>query len=212
MLFNQYLTQMGRLYFEGVVSSFHPDLLKRIGGSLALAARDAHHVRVEEDAFLWIDMQRSVDARWQEGHRAWRPHREAIVQLVRRGRTPNQAVREYLRRFNANPHTPQQLSQMLQPTMMADGSTASSWMVPAIELRRRVQRGANILTDSFGSITTMIALAMTARDFSNATPAEWDRALNVGELGKLMGEVAGAHTDARSQWADTHRDASQRTR
>ena len=208
---HQYLDLMRALYFDGITSNFHPDLLRRIGGSLALAARDAHHVRVEEDAFLWLDMRRTGDALWQKSHRAWRPHREAIVQLISQGRTPNQALHEYLRRFNANPHTPQQLSQMMHITAMANGSNASAWMIPTIQMRQRIQRGANVMTDTFGATTTMIALALSARDFNHATPAEWDRAMDVGAVGALVGQMAGAHADARSQWGSVHRTASQPT-
>ena len=70
MRFDSYLNKMGQLHYEGVISNFQPQLLRRIGGSLALAAHDAHHVRVEEDAFLWVDMRRLGAERWEEGQRA----------------------------------------------------------------------------------------------------------------------------------------------
>ena len=36
MQFSRYLRQMGQLYFEGAISGFHPNLLRRFGGSLAM--------------------------------------------------------------------------------------------------------------------------------------------------------------------------------
>lgn len=213
MEFSEYMGKMGRLYFEGVTSDFSAALLQRLGGSLALAARDAHAVRVEEDALLgFIDLRRSPQQQWQQGMRRWQPHREGILALIRQGRSPNQAVYDYMRRFGTYPHPPRKLQEMLQPVMLSDGSQTSAWMVPTIEFRRRLARGASVMTDTFGALTTMTALAITARDWTHATPAEWDRALNAGEVGKLVGEMAGAHHDAREQWASTHREASQPTR
>lgn len=212
MEFSRYLGLIGRLYFEGAISNFHPNLLRRFGGSLTLAGQDAQHVRVEENAFLWFDITRNPQELWDTAQAKWQRHSQAIRQSLAQGRTPSQAIYQYMRSHNTYPHTPTQAQQMLQPVMDETGSQHSAWMDSTIQFRRRVGRGARVMTDTFGALTTMAALMVTADNWQNATPAEWDRAMNAGEVGIIVGQMAGAHHDARSQWMQTHRDATARTR
>ena len=104
------------------------------------------------------------------------------------------------------PHTPEQLQIMLQRDMLPDGSQVPRWMVPTIQLRARIARGGRVMTDTFGAITTMVALAMTARDWQRATPVEWDRAVNAGEVGAVVAQMAGPHIDAHA----AHQEMTQR--
>ncbi|MEM7664474.1 MAG: hypothetical protein AAF250_01335 [Pseudomonadota bacterium] len=67
------------------------------------------------------------------------------------------------------------------------------------------------MRDTFGALTTMGVLIATASDWQNATPAEWDRALNAGEVGVAIGQMAGAHADARQVRADTRHTTSMPT-
>ena len=59
------------------------------------------------------------------------------------------------------------------------------------------------LLRQFGGSLAMAALAMTADDWTRATPSEWDHAMNAGEVAMVIGQMAGAHTDAHQQRRDT---------
>jgi hypothetical protein len=85
-------------------------------------------------------------------------------------------------------------------------------MVSTIEFRRRLSRGASVMTDTFGAIATMTALAITAENFHRATPAEWDRALGYGEVCALVGRMAGAHRSAGRMFQNAHRKAIENAR
>jgi len=72
MEIRQYLRLMGRLYFEGAVSDFQPDLLKRFGGSLAICAKDVEHIRIDPNSMLGL--QRRTQDRWTAARIGWRRH------------------------------------------------------------------------------------------------------------------------------------------
>ncbi len=208
MQIQRYLRLMGRLYFEGARSNFSPELLRRFGGSLAMAARDANHIRIDPDSIL--GMQRRTEDRWQAAEIGWRRHSRAICNKLARGVTPTEAIYLHCAEYSTTPHTPRQLQQGLQQVISTHG-TMSAWMLPTVQFRHRLQRGSAIMSDTFGAITTMAALAMSADDWQHATPEEWDNALNAGEVGVIIGQLAGAHTDAHTQRQDTNRTASART-
>jgi hypothetical protein len=212
MSFNHYLRQMGTLYVQGAVSSFHPNRLRRFGGSLLLAAVDSNDVRVEEDGFLWFDLHRNPRAQWLTAERVWERHVQGIREIVEQGETPSSAIYTYLRRFNTYPHAPQQLHQMLRRVSAPWGRDVLAWKYSTLEERQRMERTGRVLGNTFGAVTTMAALALTADSWTAATPAEWDRALNFGEVGVLVGDIAGARYDGQQQFGDSHRTATQHAR
>ncbi len=213
MSFHHYLNNMQLLYLEGVQSNFHPDLLKKIGGSMVLAAKDAQHVRIEKDKYLgFIDAQRSLNERYNEARRKWKFHQTAIIKLIEKGETPSKAIYIYLGRFQSKPHTDNMLKSLLSKQMLDDGSVYSSWMVPTIKFRRYWNKGSRIMSDTFGAITTISVLFFTAEDWTKATPEEWNHALNAGEIGILVGNLAGAHADAGKLKTDMNYNASRPTR
>lgn len=195
MEFRQYMRLAGRLYFEAAISDFHPNLLRRFGGSLKLAGDGANRVRVDQDSIL--GMQRRTEDRWTAARMGWRRHADRIERRLHRGENPTQAVYNHMRENGTYPHRPSQLQPMLQRCMY-NGGECSAWMLPTIRFRQRLARGGNVMTDTFGALATMGALMITANDWQNATPEEWDSALNAGEVGVVLGQMAGAHTDARS--------------
>ncbi len=195
MEFQQYLRHAGSLYYEAAISDFHPDLLRRFGGSLKLAGDNAIHVRFDPDSVL--GMQRRTQDRWTAARIGWRRHADQIERRLHSGETPTQAIYNHMRAHGTHPHRPSQLQPMLQ-RQAYEGGECSAWMLPTIMLRQRIARGANIMTDTFGALTTMTALVITANDWQNATPEEWDTALNAGEVGVVVGQMAGAHADARA--------------
>ena len=200
---------MGRLYFEGGRSSFSSELLQRFGGSLAMAARDVRHIRIDPNSVL--GMQRRIEDRWRAAEIGWQRHSREIREKMTRGESPTDAIFMHCAKYGTTPHTPGQLQQGLQQVASAHG-TMSAWVLPTVQFRQRVQRGNAVMSDTFGAITTMAALAMSAEDWQHATPEEWDRALNFGEVGAIVGQLAGAHADARTQRRETNQTASARTR
>jgi len=201
MQVRQYLRQMGRLYFEGAISDFHPNLLRQFGGSLAMAAQDTQHIRIDPNS--WLGIERRIQDRWTAAQIGWRRHVQEIRTLLNAGTSPTNAVYRYCQTFRTTPHTPSQIQQSLQRVMMSNGSQVSAWQVSTIEFRQRLRRGGQVMGDTFGAIGTMAALMMTADDWTRATPAEWDHALNAGEVAMVIGQMAGAHTDAHQQRRDT---------
>ncbi len=210
MRFNTYLRSLGQVYFEAAKSDFSAGLLRRMGGIFVLAANDCERVRIDPNSVL--GMQRRTEDRWTAARVGWSRHSQQIRQGLSGGQTPTQAIWRHFQRFGTTPQTPQQVQQMLQPQMLANGQQASAWMVPTIQFRQRLQRGGQVMGDTFGAIATITALSMTARDWENATPEEWDRALNAGEVAVVVGQMAGAHTDARTARQDMQRDANMPTR
>ena len=200
MEFKRYLRMMGKLYFEGAISDFHPNLLKRFGGSLAMCAGDVQHIRIDPDS--WFGLERGTQDRWAAAGRSWHLHAAQIQVLLNAGNSPTDAVFNYCARFRTTPHTPAQLEQALMKVMMTNGSVVSSWQVSTLEFRQRLERGSKVMKDTFGAIGALGALVVTAKDWQNATPQEWDRALNVGEVTAAIGQMAGAHADARQMWQD----------
>lgn len=209
MNFREYLRLMGRLYFQAGISNFSAPLLRRFGGVFVVAAGDVEHIRIDPDS--WFGMQRNTDDRWRAARAGWVRHTQTLEGLLRAGRTPNAAIYEFMHRHQTTPHTPRQMQAMLQPDMLADGSQSPHWMVPTIRFRARLERGGRIMGDTFGAITTMVALAMTANDWQHATPAEWDRALTAGEIGIALGQMAGAHSDAHAARGEAQRRAVEPT-
>ena len=210
MEIQQYLRLMGRLYREGGRSGIRPDSLRRFGGSLAMVASDYHHIRIDPNSIL--GMERRIDDRRTAASIGWQRHYSKIQANINGGMSPTTAVFVHCAKFNTTPHRPGQLRQGLQQVMSSQGAQMSAWLLPTVEFRQRIQRGSTIMHDTFGAITTMAALAMTAEDWQHATPEEWDLALNVGEVGVVAGQLAGARHDARTQRQDTNRTASARTR
>ena len=209
MQFNRYLRSLGRVYFEAAISDFHPDLLRRMGGIFILAGNDSERVRVDPDSIL--GMQRRIEDRWTAARVGWNRHSQQIQQRLRRNETPTQAIWHHFQQFRTTPQTPEQVQQMLQPQMLANGSQASAWMVPTIQFRERLQRGGRVMGNTFGAITTIASLTMTARDWQNATPEEWDRSLGHGEVAIVVTDMVGAHTDARAARQQMQHDANMPT-
>ena len=198
MEFPQYMRLIERLHFEAVTSNFHPNLLRRFGGSLALAGNDMPRVQIEQDAVLYFDMPRHPQEQWSVARQRWGVHRDAMLRSVRQGKTPGRAVYDYMRRHNTNPHLPSQLRQALTRVRLADGTTTSAWKAPTLEQFARTQRGNQVMTDTFGAVTTMAALAVTADDWTQATPEEWDNALNAGAVAQLVGQVLSNYQGGRA--------------
>ena len=213
MDFYHYLGKMRALYMEGVSSNFHPALLKDFGGIMKVAGHDADEVRIHKDKYLgFIDVVRGPQERYNMAIRKWAIHQKRLIDLLKKGNSPTNAVYTYLRKFGAYPHKKNQMSSMLQKQMMGDGRVYSAWMVPTIRFRQRWRKGSAVMKDTFGAIATMTALFITAEDWTKATPKEWDKALNVGQIGVLVGNMMGAHAGAHTQRMDTHYEASRRTR
>lgn len=209
MRFETYLRKVGQVYFEAAKSDFHADLLRRMGGVFKLAGDDAERVRVDHNSVLGL--QRRMQDRWTAARMGWNRHAQAMRNDLSRGQTPTQSVWSHFQRSNTSPPTPAQVEEMLRPDMISGGRQVSRWMVPTIQFRDRFNRGSGVMRDTFGALTTMGVLIATASDWQNATPAEWDRALNAGEVGVAIGQMAGAHADARQVRADTRHTTSMPT-
>ena len=205
MELSQYLRMMGTMYVQGARSDFHPRLLRRIGGSLAICARDAEHIRIDPDS--WLGMRRTFDDTWTAARVGWRRHAAHIRQLLNAGNTPSQAIFIYCERFGTTPHLPVQLELAIQSATTASGREVPNWQSPTVELRARIVRSGEVMSDTFGAIATLSALIMTADDWQHATPEEWNQALSVGEVAVVVGAMASAHADARQQRQDTHASA-----
>lgn len=204
----RYLGLMRQLYMEGAQSRESQLTLTQLGGSMALAAKDWHTVHVEEDAVLWLDMERSPQEKYDQALASWRLHETKIVNAVKQGKTPAQAIFDHMRSHNTKPHKPESIVKMLEQHWMPDGSVVSAWKVPIIKRRAHMERTMNMMTgSSFGAITTMVALAVTADDFHNATPEEWSRAMDYGDVANLVTSLAGDHASAKVDAAARHRQA-----
>ncbi|MEY8119966.1 hypothetical protein AB9F26_17145 [Falsihalocynthiibacter sp. BN13B15] len=155
-------------------------------------------VQVKQDAFLYFDMARHPQEQWNVARNLWALHRDAMLQSIRGGKTPGRAVYDYMRRHNTNPHLPNQLPQALARVRGPDGNPTSAWKAPTLQQFARTQRGNQVMTDTFGAVTTLIALAVTADDWTQATPEEWDSALNAGAVAQLAGQVVSNFQDGRA--------------
>lgn len=205
MEIDEYLALMARLYMEGVCSNESTSTLQSFGGVMVLAAKDQKAVHTEEDAILYLDMPRTIAERWTQALTAWKHHEARILEAVRQGKSPAEAVFDHLRKHQASPHTPEQLRTMVQQEWMSDGRIVSAWQAPIIRRREHAQRVTGMLTgSSFGAIATMVALAATAEDFHNATPEEWSRAMDVGDVANLIGKMANQHTKAVKAGVEMH--------
>lgn len=202
MEFRRYLGLMGRMYFQGAYSDFDPRLLNRLGGSLAICARDVQHIRIDPASVL--GMQRTMDDRYTAAHMGWRRHSAEIRSLLSAGGTPSDAIYSYCQRFGTRPHPPEQLQIAVMETENLNQGRIINWQRPTLELRTRMARSGQVMGDTFGAITTLGTLMMTADDWQHATPDEWNRALSAGELAVVVGALAGAHSDARQQRQDAN--------
>jgi hypothetical protein len=188
----EYLRRLGQLYVEGVTADVSPRLLQRLGGSLALAGRDAEWIRFEHDALLgFIDVRRSRDEIERLARRRWGEYRAEIERHMAAGVPPRVAIERTMRRYGTVPHTHTQVAQMMTLTTGPAG-TMSRWLYDIAALRQRFQRGMTVMRDPFGALATGAYLIATAENWTSATPAEWDRALTVGEVGMAAGRVAEA--------------------
>lgn len=194
MEFGRYLNLMGRMYFQGATSNDSYDLLRRYGGALKLAGDNAQHIREDPDSIL--GMQRRMEDRWTAARIGWRRHADQIERRLHRGESPTQAIYQHMRDHGTYPHRPEQVELMTRPSMTTGGAPCATWQVEAVNFRRRLRRGAGVMGDTFGAITTMLALSCSGVDWANATPDQWDDALDVGEVGRNVGQMWGAHTDA----------------
>lgn len=198
--FEQYLGLLGRLYVQGVTADVHPNLLRRLGGSLALAGRDAQWIRIEENAALgFIDMRRDRADIDRIARRRWGEYRAAIERRIAAGESGRAAVENMMRGYGTVPHAPRHLERMTAPSTGPAG-TAPRWLYDIAVVRQRFERGGEIMADTFGSLTTGAYLIATAQDWTNATPEEWDRAFNAGEIGMTVGQIvegAGGVSQAR---------------
>ena len=209
MQIQRYLRLMGRLYFEGGRSNFSAEALQRFGGSLAMVAHDVRYIRIDPNSVL--GMERCIQDRWRAAEIGWQRHSREIQGKLAQGVSPTTAIFEHCAKHRTTPHTPSQLQQGLQQVISAHG-TMSAWVLPSVQFQQRFQRGSAIMLDTFGAITTMAALVMTAEDWQHATPEEWDHALNFGEVGAAAGQLAGANADACTQRRETNQTAGARTR
>jgi hypothetical protein len=181
--FQRYLRSLGRLYVEAVTADVHSDLLRRMGGVLALAGRDSNWIRVEQDAALgFVDMRRSLAEIERIARARWRQHRQSIEGAIANGIPPARAVERHFRsRTGTYAHSPQQLERMLQQHVGQAG-TYSAWFYEIADSRRRLQRAGDVLAGStFTGIAAGAYFIATAEDWEHGTPREWDRAFEAGE-------------------------------
>ena len=200
MTFEEYLGLLGRLYVQGVTADVHPNLLRRLGGSLALAGRDAQWIRFEEDGALgFIDTRRRPADIDRIARRRWGEYRAAIERRMAAGESGRAAVENMMRTYGTVPHAPQVIQRMTRLSTGPAG-TLPSWLYDIAVVRQRFERGGEIMRDTFGALTTGAYLIATAEDWTNATPEEWDRAFNAGEIGMTVGQIlegAGGVAQAR---------------
>jgi hypothetical protein len=107
--FHRHLAMLGRLYRQGLAGGLAPAVLRRRGGALALAARDAPFVRTEQAGLPGVmrlprtaaEVNRIATVQWQR-------HRARILDAVRSGLPPRQALRQYLAgAAGSRPHSPE---------------------------------------------------------------------------------------------------------
>ncbi len=210
MTLHEYFFLMGRLYQQGVTSDFTPGLLQQFGGSLAIAASDSTKVRVDSDSIF--NSPRNFAAARSTAIGLWNGHLTNMGDLMLNGMSPTRTILTYLAKFGAVPHRQLRLRRAVTTTTIVDGNgrqrTVAAWQLATLEFRNRVQRGSRVMSDTFGGISAFFALMITAEDWQHATPAEWDNAISVGELGQAIGSVASAHLDARQQRAENRRNAT----
>lgn len=202
MEFNTYLNRIGDLYLQGVCSYFNPDLLRSFGGTLALAARDALNVRMQEDRHFGFCDRRPPPQLWDCAHSSWRAHRAGIIARVRDGASPAQGIYDYLSSHRIAPHRPCQVREALQRVRLNNGNQCSSWQHDATQFRERFRQGSGGLVNGANAATTMAAPNITAEDWANATPRAWQRALCIGEVSLLVGHLLNQHPPARQAWVD----------
>jgi len=190
--FETYLHDLGKLYVEGVEADVHPGLLGRLGGALALAGRDANWIRYERNGLLGVgDLRRDPDEVHGIALERWHEHRTNILQMVDRGVPPSQAVERYMESRGTVPHTERQQETMLADTM-GNAGRYSAWYYDLAAVRQQIERGNDVMTDTFGGVTATAYLVATADDWQNAKPEEWDRALTHGETAVRVGEFLDA--------------------
>ena len=176
-----------------------------MGGSLALAAQDRHRIQVDHNSVFGFS-RRPADV-WRAADMGWRRHVQQMSQLLTDGYSPTETIYLYLAKYHTKPHQPQQIRAALNNVLISDGRSVSAWRAPTLEFRSRAHRGGDVMTNTFGGITTTVTLALTAEDWQNATPAEWDAALSAGEVVMVVGELLGAFADADTQRHETNVDA-----
>ena len=211
--FEQYLTGLGRLYREALGASVEAGLLRRMGGTLALAARDAAAVRVQQDALLGvIDMRRSAAEIDTVARVRWQQHRARIMAAVEGGLSPKAAVRQFFQdQAGCLPHTPRQVQMLLQRHAGAHG-THSAWLAPIVEFRARYRRAAGVMTgSSFTAIVAGMHFLATAEDWEHGTPEEWDRSLAAGEMAAPLAGLAQGMAGVAQARTAPHPDTSGRT-
>jgi hypothetical protein len=193
MDFNEYLRQCGFLYVEAVVSGIDGGILRRLGGSIAIAGHHTENLWTQKNAYLgFIDRTREQKEVRPLAAQRWRMVRNEIAQEVAAGRPPTKALEEVMQRYGTSPHTILQVQSLGEKVWDPTGGPASfPWIVDLRIVQEHFRRSSATMTNTFGALFTAGYLIATAKDWQHATPEEWDKALKVGEIGVTLGEVAG---------------------
>ena len=210
--FLDYLNDLGTLYVQGVRSSneFSQSSLRRLGGALALASIDREIVIERESAWQRIFNESGMyNRRLSFARTRWQVHRENILRKINQGTPPAYALRDYFRQHGgSHPHSQKATHDMIQTTSSPLG-TMPSWQYNLIELRNRVHRALNTLSDNtFTALATTLHIVATANDWEKATPHEWETAVVFGEAFAPVSDAVDALSgvvEARNAHADLNR-------
>lgn len=195
MDFQQYRLECRKAYVYAVMSGSAPLLLSRFGGAIAIAAKHVNSLWIERGGSLWglANRDREPDEVRRLANRRWTLVEREIAAEIQAGHPPTHAVRDVMQRYGTWPHTIEQIRLLMRieddPT---GGPPAPSWVVDLRINSARLGRSSETMANTFGAIFTTVALIATAENWTNATPAEWDQAVDIGQAGVNLGELGGA--------------------
>lgn len=185
------------LFVQGITSNESIGTLRQFGGILSLAARDVW-LRQGDGASI----TRRSQARWEQ-------YESSIRTSIEGGTAPHVAIERLFRtRANTVPQTADQLLEMTKRrhhlTGDGGGYTVPVWLSNVIgarqQLRRRVNREAPIMANTFGGIAAFATWSggeiyryvASGEAPGESTAEEWGTPVNVGEVAAVLGEVADA--------------------
>jgi len=179
---------------EAILSGYGAAALRRFGGVFVIAAADAEWLRVERGGYLGvIDRNREGQEIRPLAAQRWRAFRGRVEGAVASGRAPTEVLATTLREeYGTSPHTPEQVEALLARAAGPDGGPAASgWIIELRTWEWRLRNRLEVATDTFGSIAMTVYLIATAHGWHNATPEQWDKAVEAGRVGANVGRLLG---------------------
>lgn len=192
MDFENYLLELGKLYYNGVTFDVDRELLAKFGGVLAIASQDARDIRY---GFI---LRRGPKEIGKLAIETWRKHANNIRRLAKTKKSQRTALMQYFKtRANTYPQSPKQIRTMQQLVYTSVG-TYPNWFAKIIRLKNQFRRHSQVM--ALNPILAGLGWIVTG---------DWDKGIRFAEVAGTIHRAATAARTARA--ALKNRAVSQRS-